>query len=220
VLDCPGDSDGDVQERGDCLAGAADLAIHREPPGVADRSGRSNLGAECRGQCPHECELRLFLDAASHGNDTFGLCQVDRLPRLAEWCFRLLTHVGGSNGGRDNPNRGRRVAHRGLIGPERTDLECHEVGVRSFQGDLRGDLALKHWPCERRDAVVRFSANAIGGQRPVETSRQAWCEVTSLVCMRQQHVGGGSVAQETRKRGNHGVWRVLAQRLVFQSHDF
>src|SRR5215469_16017095 len=39
VLDGSGDADGEIELRGDGLAGGADLALHGEPAVVADRAG-------------------------------------------------------------------------------------------------------------------------------------------------------------------------------------
>ena len=50
VLDGAGDAEREVQLRRDGLPGAADLPLHRQPAGVADRPRRRELGAERVGE--------------------------------------------------------------------------------------------------------------------------------------------------------------------------
>ena len=50
VLDGAGDAERDVELRRHGLAGAADLALHRQPAVVADRPRRGELGAQRLGQ--------------------------------------------------------------------------------------------------------------------------------------------------------------------------
>src|SRR6266568_4381998 len=48
VLNGAGDAERDIQLRRDRLPRAADLPLHGQPSGVADRPRRRELGAECR----------------------------------------------------------------------------------------------------------------------------------------------------------------------------
>src|SRR5262249_49822110 len=61
VLDGPGDAERHVELRRDGLPGAADLSIHRQPAGVADRTRRRDLGAHRLGEPLRELGVRLSL---------------------------------------------------------------------------------------------------------------------------------------------------------------
>ena len=91
VLDRAGDAEREVQLRRDRLAGAADLPLHRQPAGVADRARRRELGAERLGELLRDGDVLLLLDAAADRDDALGLRQIDRLLRFLERRFRLLT---------------------------------------------------------------------------------------------------------------------------------
>ena len=90
VLNRAGDAERQIQLRRDGLPGAADLPLHRQPAGVADRPRRGQLGAERLGQLLRERDVRLLLDAAADRDDPLGLRQVDRLLRFLERRLGLL----------------------------------------------------------------------------------------------------------------------------------
>ena len=73
VLDGAGDAERDVELRRDRLARAADLALHRQPAGVADRPRRGELGAERLGELLRDRHVFLSLDAAADRDDALGL---------------------------------------------------------------------------------------------------------------------------------------------------
>src|SRR3954454_20373591 len=59
MLDRARDPERDVELRRDGLPGAADLAIHRQPAGVADRPGRGDLRAHRLGQLLRQLQVLL-----------------------------------------------------------------------------------------------------------------------------------------------------------------
>ena len=80
VLDRAGDAEREVQLRRDGLAGAADLALHRQPAGVADRPRRGELGAERLGELLRERQMfSCSLMPRPTDDDPLGLRQIDRL---------------------------------------------------------------------------------------------------------------------------------------------
>ena len=153
MLNRAGDAEREVQLRRDGLAGAADLPLHRQPAGVADRARRGELGAERVGELLRERQMfACSLMPRPTDDDALGLRQVDRLPRLLERRLRLLADRGGVDvtvsartGAGDAPLRG-------LVGAKRADLERDEMRRRSLRHDVGGQLALKHRPHERGSA--------------------------------------------------------------------
>ncbi|MNN77998.1 hypothetical protein D3C81_1945100 [compost metagenome] len=84
MLDGTGDAHGDVQLRGDDLAGLADLHVVGHEAGI-DRGARgTNGGAELVGHGVEQLEVVAVLHAAATGDDdlrrgqlrTLGLCQL------------------------------------------------------------------------------------------------------------------------------------------------
>src|SRR5262245_12829784 len=94
MLDRARDAERNVQLRSDRLARAADLAFHRQPPVVADRTGRGDLGAHGAGQLLHQGEMVLRPDAPSYSNSPFGLTEIPRLFGFLERRLRLLPDRG------------------------------------------------------------------------------------------------------------------------------
>src|SRR5439155_11507037 len=84
MLDRARDAEREIELRRDGLAGAADLALHRQPSGVADGARRRDLGAERLRELLGDGDVRLLLDPAAHRHDPLGLRQIDRLLRLLE----------------------------------------------------------------------------------------------------------------------------------------
>ncbi|OLD20931.1 MAG: hypothetical protein AUJ01_03255 [Acidobacteria bacterium 13_1_40CM_3_65_5] len=105
MLDGAGNAECDVQLRRDRLSRAADLTLHRQPPGVADRTRCGDLGAECLGQFLRDLDVGLLLDAAADRHDALGLREIHRLLRLLERRLgrladrrRVDVHVERANG--------------------------------------------------------------------------------------------------------------------------
>src|SRR5258706_2745232 len=113
MLNGAGDAEREVQLPRDRLARAADLTLHRQPAGVADRTRRRDLGAERLGQLPGDVDVRLLLDAAAHRDDALGLRQIDRLLRLLKRRLPLLANR------RRVHLHGERTHPRGRRGPRR-----------------------------------------------------------------------------------------------------
>ena len=90
VLNRAGDAERDIELRRHGLARTADLAIHRQPAGVADRPRRGDLGARAPGELLREREVLLPFDPAADGDDALGLRQIDGLLRFLERRLRLL----------------------------------------------------------------------------------------------------------------------------------
>ena len=151
VLNRAGDAEREVQLRRDRLPGAADLALHRQPAGVADRPRRRELGAERLGQLLRERQMfACSLMPRPTDDDPLGLRQVDRLLRFLERRLGLLADrrrrrpstASARTGAGDAPLRR-------LVGAERADLERDEVRRRPLRHDVGGQLALEHRPHER-----------------------------------------------------------------------
>ena len=160
VLNRAGDAEREVQLRRDRLAGAADLALHRQPAGVADRARRGELGAERLGQLLRERQMfACSLMPRPTDDDPLGLRQIDRLLRFLERRLGLLPDRR-----RRRPvtasarDRRRRRALRRLIGAERADLERDEVRRRALRHDVGGQLALEHRPHEGGLAAAALDA--------------------------------------------------------------
>ena len=127
MLNGAGDAERDVELRRDSLTGAADLPVHRQPAGVADRPRRGELRAERLREILRDLEVFLPLDSAPDRDDPLGLRKVDRLLCFLERRLRLLPDGRHIECDIQPTNRGRRVALRHGVGAEGADLERHEV---------------------------------------------------------------------------------------------
>ncbi len=73
MLDRARDAESDVQLGRHRLAGASNLAFHRQPAVVADRPRRCELGAKRPGEVLRQRKVVLALDAAADRDDALGL---------------------------------------------------------------------------------------------------------------------------------------------------
>src|SRR5260370_40281213 len=90
MLDGAADADGQVKFWRNRLAGAADLAVHGQPAGIAYGTRRGNLAAQRVGQRLGQLDVLLLLDAAAHGDNNLGLGKIDGLFGFLERLFRLI----------------------------------------------------------------------------------------------------------------------------------
>ena len=72
VLDRPGDAGGEVELRGDRLAGLPDLEVVRRPSGVGDAAGRADRGPQGVREVLDDREAVLRPDPAPAGDDDVG----------------------------------------------------------------------------------------------------------------------------------------------------
>jgi len=77
VLDCAGDTDGDVDVGRDDLPGLADLSVLGQPAVVDDRARGRQRRTECVRQIADQVEVLLFFDPAADRDEEFGLADVD-----------------------------------------------------------------------------------------------------------------------------------------------
>src|SRR6185503_19867439 len=77
VLERAGDAQRDVELGRHGLPGAADLPVHRQPAGVADRARGGQLGPHRLRELLRQLQVFLPLDAAADRDDALGLRQVD-----------------------------------------------------------------------------------------------------------------------------------------------
>ena len=153
VLDGAGDADRDVQLRRDGLAGAADLALHGQPPRIADGTRRRELRAERRRELLRRARSLLALDPAADRHDALRLRQVDRSLRLLKRRVRLLPDRGRIDGRLDHPH-GRRAAPGRLVRAKRADLKLTRHGVSPSGTTSAASLP---WNIGRVNAVRRFA---------------------------------------------------------------
>src|SRR5271170_4231222 len=97
MLDGSAYAERDVEFRCDRLAGAADLAIEREPAVVADGARGSNFSAKRLGERLGDGEVFLLLDAASDGDDDLSLAKIDGLLGFLEDFVRRDSRRGLGN---------------------------------------------------------------------------------------------------------------------------
>src|SRR3954467_7080076 len=166
MLDRAGDAEREIELGRHGLPRAADLAIHRQPAGVADRTRGRDLGAHRLRELLRELQVLLTLDAAPNRGDAFGLREIDRLLRFFERRFGLLADPGCVDGDRRLAHgcRGRAVLDR--VSAERTNLERGEV--RSVDSDVGLQLALEHGT----HVAAALHRDAVGDERPPDPRGQ------------------------------------------------
>src|SRR5262245_43716391 len=77
VLNRSGNAEGNIELWRNGLPRAPNLAIHRQPAGIADRTRGGNLGTHRLRELLDELQMFLALDATAHGNDSLGLREID-----------------------------------------------------------------------------------------------------------------------------------------------
>ena len=159
VLDGAGDSDRHVHLRRDRLAGAADLALHRQP-------AASQIGRDAASSAPSAsasfCTSGMFsASLMPRPTETMisAAAEIHRALRFAEQLQRLGADLAGRDLRRELLHR--RGARRNLIGAVRARLQRSELRSRAAEADIRVHLALKQLPHQhqlrrpRRDATPR-----------------------------------------------------------------
>src|SRR3982074_1778687 len=96
MLDGSADSKREVQFRGDCLSRTSDLAIHRQPTFIADRTRSRYFPAQQVSQFLSHGNIFWRLDPTSHGDKNRRLRQVNSLLSFAEYFQRLCANLPGS----------------------------------------------------------------------------------------------------------------------------
>src|SRR4029078_1134441 len=109
------------------LPGPADLAIHRQPAGVADRTRRGQLRAHRLRELPRELQVLLPLDPAPDRDDALRLREIDGCLRLLERCLGLLPDRCRIDRNRRLPDRRRRRSLPCAVSTECADLARHEM---------------------------------------------------------------------------------------------
>ena len=162
-------------------------------------------------------DVLLALDAAADRDDPLRLRQVDRLPRLLERRFGLLSNARPIDVGLDDAHR--RGTTGCLVGAKCTDLEAHQVRCLTLRDDVGCQLALKHRAGERAAAGVFADAGAVGDQRSIEACGQRRREIPGLVRVRQQHQRGRGLLHERVQGLHEAVGGVGLERGMLQQDD-
>src|SRR6476646_10596955 len=118
MLDGAGDAEREIELRGDGLAAAADLALHRQPAGVADGTRGGEFRMQRLGELLRDGDLVLLLDAAADRDDALGLGEIDRLARFLKRRLGLLADRRRVDAHGQRANGRRRRAFGGLIRTE------------------------------------------------------------------------------------------------------
>ena len=177
---------GHVELRRHGLARAADLPLHRQPPGVADRPRGRQLGAERRGQllAPARCSPGPLMPRPTatmrSACDRSTAC-------LASWNggFRLLPDGRASTVTASARHRRRRVALDDRVGAERADLEGHEVRAWPSAHACATSLPWNIGRAKAGPAALRLERRAVGDERAPDPRGQLRHEVARLVGVRQ-----------------------------------
>src|SRR5687767_15587194 len=98
MLDRAGDSQRYVELRRDCLSRRSDLAIDRQPFGVANRTRSGDVTAEGLGQLLRQHQIVFTLDAAPDSNDDVSFRQIDGLFRFLERRLGFHADLANLNG--------------------------------------------------------------------------------------------------------------------------
>ncbi len=189
MLDGAGDADGQVHLGGDGLAGAADLALHGEPTGIADGPRSRQLRAEDIGQLLDDGDVVGFLDAAADGDDDLGGGQVDGALRLAEQ-FQWINAAGGElrrefldccSAGFD------------MIGAIGAGLQRGEIGRVAGEADVHVEFALKELAHQDQFAILDAMRDHVTDGHAAERGGQLGQEIAHLVSVREDHDAGSGV---------------------------
>src|SRR5450432_84537 len=159
VLNSPADPERKIQLGRNGLAGGADLAVHGEPAVVADGAGGGEFSAEGGGELLGEVDVFLFLDAAAHGDDDFGLGEVDSLFGFLEPVFRVIAGwVEGDSKG--FYWRGGRACFR-FVSAKCSVLERGDPRVFRAETYVGGEFSLEHLASEEQLAGIVLVAGAV-----------------------------------------------------------
>src|SRR5258707_2890741 len=128
MLDGAADADSQVKFGRNRLAGAADLAVHGQPAGIAYGTRRGNLSAQRVRERLGQLDVLLFFDAAAHGDNNLGLGKIDGLLGFLERIFGLVADhtVGDLRVHRLDWGGGR--AGLSVVGPQSARLKTEAGG--------------------------------------------------------------------------------------------
>ena len=205
MLNGAGDSEREIKFGGDGLAGGADLAIHGEPAGIANRARGGEFSAQSFGQLLGDVDVFLFLDAAAHGDNDLGLGQIDGLLGFLEDFLRLVADDAVGDVDCHRFDRSWAGACLDFIAAERAVLESDEPGGLAGKADVGDELALKHLAGEEEFLPFFLIANSIADNRAMQRGGKLGNEIAHLVGVRHQDEGGLFVADELLERGGEPV---------------
>ena len=223
MLDGAGNAQREVELRRHGLAGAADLPLHGQPTGVADRARRRELGPQCIRQRLRHRQLVLILDAAADGDNALRLRQVHRLTGFLKRRLGTLADRAAIDTDVERTERGGRGAFDGLVGAERPNLHRHEMRCGSLRDDVGRQLALEHRPDEYPVYLVAagvLDSRHVGDERPIEAGGQLRREVASLIGVRQHDQRWVELSDGLLQRGRVAVRRVRIECGVVDGHHF
>src|SRR5580698_10006215 len=186
VLNRAADAEREIELGGNRLARRTDLAVHREPAGVADRARSSEIAAEGLRELLGQFDVFLLLDAATYGDNDFSLREIDGLLGFFKYFLRLVANDAVCDFDIHGFDGSCTCACFSLISAERSVLECDEPGSIGSEADVGSELALKHLAGEDELSAFAFEADAIADDGASHGSRKLGNKVADLVGVRHQ----------------------------------
>src|SRR6185437_6035377 len=168
----------------DGLSRRSNLTINRQPLGVANRPGRSEISTERFRKLLRQHEIVFTLDPAPNRDDHFSLCEIDSLLRFLERRLGFHSHLADL----DSHILDRRsTTFRSLIAAISSRLESREHGGFTVRHDISIELAEENSARESELAAFGLRANTVADERLAETRGELRSEVTHLVRVRQEN---------------------------------
>ena len=208
MLNRAADAESQVKLRRNSLSRGTDLAVHREPSRIADRTRGCQISAQGLGELFGDLDIFLFFNTASHGDNDFSLREIDRLLGFFENFLRLVANHSIHNVDFHGLHRGRAVAGFSLVSTERSVLKSYEPRRITDEAHVSSQLALKHLTGENEFAVFVLETDAIADHRPPHSRSQFRNKVAHLIGVRHQHKLRLFGGEHLFERGGEGVGRI------------
>src|SRR5579859_6258034 len=211
MLNGAADAQSEIKFGRDCLPGAADLAVHGQPAGVADWPRGRQLATESIGKLFGEINILLLFNSAADGDDDLRLAEVHRLLGFLEPLMRFGANGAGIYVYAYGFHRSGRRSGFSFVAAKSPILESSKVGRLAGKADISGKFSLEHLAGKQKTVAVFFVANAIWDQAAPQRGRQLGGKVAHLISVRHEDQMRLLVSDELLERGRKAVGRVIGQ---------
>src|SRR5581483_4455423 len=205
MLDRATDAESQVELRRNRLARRPDLAVHRQPAGVADRPRGRDLSAQGFRKLLGQLNVLLLLDAAADRHDDLRLRKIHRLLGFLEGRLRTRTDGAVRDLQVDCLDRRSSGTRLRFVAAERACLKGGKPGRITGEADVRRKLALKHLPLEEQLVAVLTIPGAVTDQCAPECGGELRGEIAHLVGVGHHHQTRLDARDELLQRGDKAV---------------
>src|ERR1035438_5779478 len=154
VLNRTANSQREIQLRCNRLSRRSNLAIHRQPAGIANRPRGRDLAAQRVGQLLGKFDVLLLFDTTADSNNNRRLGKVNCLFGFFERGLGLIAHGTVGHFEIDGFHRRGRVPVYDLVATEGAVLKGREIRRLANERHVGSELSLEHLACEPQVAAL------------------------------------------------------------------